>query len=121
MTNQPALFGVRPPVHPIADKLLPVTDADEPTIAMLARSIERHGLHDPITLAPDGRIIDGRLRELAARRVGIEPEYEQLASFYTDIQLAELFMSRNLYRYHHSGAQVTEVIEAYRTYTGGAR
>lgn len=114
-TDQPSLFDLDQgrQFHPIADRLIPITPADDETIHRIAESIQRRGLHEPITLAPDGRIIDGRLRYLACRRVGVEPAYETLPSFYTtDRMLADVFISKNLRRQHLTADQITEAVEA---------
>jgi ParB-like chromosome segregation protein Spo0J len=39
----------------------------------LAADIKANGLHDPLTLTPDGKLLDGRNRMLACERVGVEP------------------------------------------------
>ena len=46
-----------------------------PPVALheLADDIAANGLHEPLTLAPDGRLLDGRNRALACELVGVEP------------------------------------------------
>jgi hypothetical protein len=39
----------------------------------LARDIKQHGLLEPITVMPDGAILDGRNRALACERAGVAP------------------------------------------------
>ncbi len=56
------------PFHPIADRLIPMRSADDDLIDQMAASISELGLLNPITVLPDGSIIDGRLRYLAWRR-----------------------------------------------------
>jgi len=42
-------------------------------IRVLAADILIHGLHKPIMLHPDGRILDGRARHLACQLIGVTP------------------------------------------------
>jgi hypothetical protein len=42
-------------------------------LAELAADIKANGLHEPITLTPDGLLLDGRCRTLACEMVGIDP------------------------------------------------
>jgi ParB-like chromosome segregation protein Spo0J len=39
----------------------------------LANDIAANGLRDPVTLTPDGLLLDGRNRALACETVGLEP------------------------------------------------
>ena len=43
----------------------------------LAESIRKDGQQEPIRRLKDGRIVDGRNRELACRVAGVEPRYEE--------------------------------------------
>ena len=61
-----------PEAHPAADAF-PMLDDDE--INALAVDIVRNGLLEPVVLAPDGRVIDGRNRLAACRLVNVEPQY----------------------------------------------
>jgi hypothetical protein len=61
-----------PEAHPAADAF-PMLDDDE--INALAVDIVRNGLLEPVVLAPDGRVIDGRNRLAACRLVHVEPQY----------------------------------------------
>ena len=64
--DQPSLFDDEDrEFHPLAGRLLPLSTDDDTVIDGIAKSLARIGLVDPITLHPDGRILDGRLRYLA--------------------------------------------------------
>ena len=39
----------------------------------LAADIKANGLHEPLTLTPDGLLLDGRNRMLACEMAGVEP------------------------------------------------
>jgi len=60
-------------IHPLADGL-PMLGADE--MEDLKDSIRRNGLIDPITLDPDGVLLDGRNRLAACTDLGIVPRFE---------------------------------------------
>lgn len=60
--------------HPVADCYQWMT-ADQ--LDGLAESIRKDGQKDPIRRLPDGRIVDGRNRELACRVADVEPRYEE--------------------------------------------
>jgi len=46
---------------------------DDENFALLVESVRLHGIREPIVLTPDGTLIDGRNRALAAQEAGIEP------------------------------------------------
>jgi hypothetical protein len=70
----------------------------------LANDIAANGLHDPITLTPDGLLLDGRNRALACIMVDVEPR----TTFYADDPV--LFsLSKNARRRHMSQDQVAMV------------
>ena len=60
-------------VHPLADDY-PMLGADE--LNDLAESIKDQGQLDPITLTPDGALLDGRNRLAACDLAGVEPKFE---------------------------------------------
>lgn len=59
-------------VHPVA-ALFPMLADDE--LRELAEDIRQRGLLQPIVLAPDGSILDGRNRYAACQLAGVEPQY----------------------------------------------
>ena len=60
-------------IHPLASDY-PMLGADE--LADLAQSIKDQGQLDPITLSPDGVLLDGRNRLAACDLAGVEPKFE---------------------------------------------
>lgn len=58
-------------VHPAAEHN-PMLN--EEGLDRLAADIKANGLRDPLTVTPDGQLLDGRNRHEACRRLGIEPE-----------------------------------------------
>lgn len=62
-------------VHPVA-ALFPMMSDEE--LDDLAADIKDNGLVHPIVLDGDGVLIDGRNRQAACDRVGVEPRYEML-------------------------------------------
>lgn len=83
--------------HPLAN-IFPILPADE--LKALAEDIAKHGLSESITLAPDGRVLDGRNRLIACQMVGVKPTFE---THYGD--LLAFILSRNLHRRHLSTSQ----------------
>jgi hypothetical protein len=63
----------------------------------LADDIALNGLHEPLTLAPDGRLLDGRNRALACELAGIEPHTVVYAG-----DPAPFSLSKNARRRHMS-------------------
>ena len=82
-------------VHPLAD-LFPLMDGE--ALADLAASIKINGLRRPITLDPQGALIDGRNRLKACEMAGVEPTFEtydgDVASFIADVNLARRNLSK---------------------------
>ena len=70
----------------------------------LADDIAAYGLRDPITLTPDGLLLDGRNRALACEMAGVEPE---TTIFDGDPWLFSL--SRNRHRRHMTTDQIALV------------
>lgn len=60
-------------IHPLASDY-PMVGADE--LADLADSIKQQGQLDPITLTPDGVLLDGRNRLAACEMAGVPPKFE---------------------------------------------
>ncbi len=59
-------------VHPQADAYPLFTDE---ALALLTEDIAENGQRDPITLTPDGLILDGRNRFAACERAGVQPRF----------------------------------------------
>jgi len=60
-------------IHPFAD-LFPMLGEDD--LSALAESIRDEGLLTPLTLSPDGTLLDGRNRLAACERAGVDPVFE---------------------------------------------
>ncbi len=67
----------------------------------LAEDIAAHGLRDPITLTPDGLLLDGRNRALACEMAGVEP-----ATAIFDGDPLRFSLSRNKHRRHLTTDQI---------------
>ena len=87
------------PLHPAcaAWPLLPEADLKE-----LTEDIKIHGQIEPITLTPDGQLLDGRCRALACEAVGIEPR----TVVYDGDDPVGYVISRNKLRRHLTRAQL---------------
>lgn len=85
-------------VHPHAETF-PLFTNDE--LARLAEDIAANGLRDPITLTPDGLIIDGRNRYAACQQAGVEPRFVP-----TDDDPGTVVRSRNATRRHMTTGQL---------------
>ncbi len=100
----PEAVAARPggvPAHPLAD-LFPLIEGE--AFDALVASIKREGQHDPITLHPDGRILDGRNRYRACLAAGVEPICEEYAE--TDpVKLAQWVAAKNMQRRHLTDGQ----------------
>lgn len=73
MSTAPAIFKTAQPTRHI-DSLRPhpdnpreEIDPEDPTICEMADSIERHGIIEPLVITPDGTVIAGHRRRVAAR------------------------------------------------------
>lgn len=86
--------------HPAAE-ILPWLSDDE--LQALSDDIGAHGLRLKIVRLPDGRVVDGRNRELACRVAGVEPEYRD--EDLDDDEVVALVLSRNLHRRHLDKSQ----------------
>lgn len=84
--------GWRPTeVHPLATAFRMMTDEE---LADLAADIKEHGLRVPIAVDKDGLLVDGRNRDAACARAGVEPRYQVL----NGEDVAALVVSLNLQR-----------------------
>lgn len=85
-------------VHPVA-ALFPMLAEDE--LRELAEDIRQRGLLQPIVLASDGSILDGRNRYAACQLAGIEPQYVT----YTGNDLAGYALAVNAQRRDLTGSK----------------
>lgn len=84
-------------IHPHAE-CYPLLGEDE--LQALAADIAENGLRDPITVTPDGMLIDGRNRARACEIVGIEPE----TVVYEGSDIGAFVRSRNMRRHQSVGS-----------------
>lgn len=102
--------------HPIAD-VFPLISGSE--FDALVADVQVNGLHLPIVLHPDGRILDGRNRYRACQAAGVEPRYETWAGDPgTEIAFV---ISLNLTRRHLSPSQLAMVAAKLATMRQGQR
>ena len=92
--------GAQLEFHPVADIFPMMSDRE---FLDLVEDIRQHGLHEPVLVHADGRIVDGRNRYLACREIGIEPE--SLIYDGPDDSLVAFVLSLNLHRRHLNESQ----------------
>ena len=85
--------------HEVAN-IFPLLTGEDYTA--LRDDIAANGLHEPIWLHPDGRIIDGRNRYIACLDAGIEPRFR---TWRGDGSLVSFVVSLNLHRRHLTASQ----------------
>jgi hypothetical protein len=85
--------------HPAAS-IFPLVQGDE--FAALVADTRDLGQREPITLHPDGSILDGRNRYRACQRIGIEPKFRTWNGRGSAL---EFVLSLNLHRRHLSASQ----------------
>lgn len=90
--------------HPYA-KLFPMLSDEE--IESLADDIRANGLHEPIVVDSDDRIIDGRNRAAACKIAGVNPAI--VAKDMDDRETLAFVVSHNLKRRHLSESQRADV------------
>lgn len=78
----------------------------EPELAGLAKDVGARGLIHPITLC-EGKILDGRNRELACERAGVEPQY----TVYDGDDPIGFSISANLHRRHLDKIELSFIAE----------
>jgi hypothetical protein len=93
-THRGIVYTIRD-AHPVCDEW-PWMDEDE--LQALADDIRHRGQKLPIKLLPDGRIVDGRHRELACLIAGVEPWYETARIL--ESEMRAFVDSLNLHRRH---------------------
>jgi hypothetical protein len=85
-------------VHPA---LAPFPDLDPDDLDVLAASIKRNGLREPIVLNHDGTVlIDGRQRLRACDRALVDPVFIRLPARYTDDMITNFVRDANAVRRH---------------------
>ena len=89
-------------IHPVASLFPEMGTTD---YEALKADIQAHGLMEPIWLAKDGRIIDGRHRYKACRELRIEPTYARNHGYDDDATIANAVVSLNLKRRHLNESQ----------------
>lgn len=104
------------PFHPVADIFPMMSDRE---FRDLVDDIATHGLHEPVWLHTDGRIVDGRNRYLACRELGIEPVTRMYEG--DDSDLVFFVVSLNLHRRHLSESQRAMVATRIATLSDGQR
>lgn len=105
--------------HPVAN-LFPLLNDDD--LNELTESIKANGQREPITLHPDGRIIDGRNRYLACRKLNMQPKTVTYTGMGDTAALIAYVTDTNLHRRHLTSSQkamvaakATDILEAERS------
>lgn len=101
--------------HPVANVFPLMTG---PAFDELVADIRANGLHVPIVLHPDGRILDGRNRYRACAAAGVEPTFLTCDQA-TEGDYVNYVVSLNLRRRHLDEAQRSMVAARIATYTHG--
>jgi len=86
--------------HPVADIFPMMSDRE---FVDLVEDIREHGLREPVWLHTDGRIIDGRNRYNACRRLGEDVEFRTFEG--DESGLVPFVLSLNLHRRHLDESQ----------------
>jgi hypothetical protein len=92
-------------MHPLHPACAAWPQMDEPALAELAEDIKIKGLIEPIVLL-DGQILDGRNRELACEKAGVEPRYTQ----YEGDDPIGFVLSKNKNRRHMTTSQLAMTV-----------
>jgi ParB-like chromosome segregation protein Spo0J len=105
MLERPRVYN-RHAYHPIADMFPLLKDAE---FDDLVEDIRKHGLREPISLF-ERKIIDGRNRERACIKAGVEPRYRSIV-FDNHDAAAAYVISKSIRRRHLTPEQKRELIE----------
>src|SRR4029079_8590235 len=92
--------------HPVAD-MFPLLEGAE--FDKLVEDIRKHGLREPISLF-ERKIIDGRNRERACIKAGVEARYRSI-EFDNHDAAAAYVISKNIRRRHLTPEQKRDLIE----------
>jgi ParB-like chromosome segregation protein Spo0J len=92
--------------HPLAEMFPVLKDAE---FDDLVEDIRKHGLHEPISLF-EQKIIDGRNRERACKKAGVEPRYRSI-KFENHDAAAAYVISKNICRRHLTPEQKRGLIK----------
>ncbi len=101
--------------HPIAD-YFPLLHGEE--FDGLVESIRKQGQLEPIILHSDGRIIDGRNRWRACKKIGIDPITK---TWDGEGDVSQIIIARNINRRHLNESQRALVAARFATARQGAR
>lgn len=107
-------------VHPFADSF-PLIEGDE--FAELVADIRKNGLADPLTLNHDGTVlVDGRNRYRACEAAGADPSFTRLPAAFSETQILDLIVSKNLARRQlNAGQRALMALEYERYYAAAAK
>jgi hypothetical protein len=92
------------PFHEAAD-IFPLMDGHE--LSELVRDIKNRGLHSPI-ITFEGKVIEGRNREIACHQAGVEPRHTSFQGKAEDV--VPFIISANIYRRHLTPAQRRDLL-----------
>jgi hypothetical protein len=92
---------------------------EEAALDRLADDIEANGVREPIWLHPDGRVLDGRNRALACKRLGVPLAEVPSRTYEGDDPLA-FVLSLNLHRRHLTSDQKAAVAVSIEEYEAEA-
>lgn len=102
-------------IHPAAE-IFPLIEGG--SLVDLANDIKANGLREPITLHPDGRILDGRNRYRACGLVGVSPHFKTWDGHGSPVAYV---VSLNLHRRHLDESQRAMVADAIANLSDGQR
>ena len=102
-------------VHPAAETFPALLDSE---LDDLTEDIRANGQREAIPLHPDGAILDGRNRDRACQRAGVEPRFTE----WDGVGTPEAFViSNNLIRRHLTASQRAMIAAKSANMRSGAR